>query len=148
VWADVVGQVHFIFSAVYVLLVFHQVLDCSDVVIEVLDARDPMGTRCQRVEKYLAKEKPHKHLIFVLNKVDLVPTSVTVSTLSHFALIIPKNVRNTSHYVCCSNPATFMRAGKPVSLLSSSLVRLQPLCILQTPPLFICFDWSACDNAC
>jgi len=55
----------------------YKVLDCSDVVIQVLDARDPMGTRCHRVEKYLAKEKPHKHLIFVLNKVDLVPTWIT-----------------------------------------------------------------------
>nr|CAB3250084.1 nucleolar GTP-binding protein 2-like [Phallusia mammillata] len=63
----------------------YKVLDCSDVVIEVLDARDPMGTRCGRVEKYLTQEKPHKHLIFVLNKVDLVPTWVTkawVATLS------------------------------------------------------------------
>ena len=40
-----------------------------------------MGTRCTRVERYLSKEKPHKHLIFVLNKVDLVPTWITVSCL-------------------------------------------------------------------
>ena len=26
------------------------------------------------IEEYLRKEKTHKHLIFVLNKVDLVPT--------------------------------------------------------------------------
>ena len=29
------------------------------------------------IEEYLRKEKTHKHLIFVLNKVDLVPTWVT-----------------------------------------------------------------------
>jgi len=55
----------------------YKVLDCSDVVIQVLDVRDPMGTRSKRVEDYLKKEKQHKHLIFVLNKVDLVPTWVT-----------------------------------------------------------------------
>ncbi|GBG25708.1 Nucleolar GTP-binding protein 2 [Hondaea fermentalgiana] len=55
----------------------YKVLDCSDVVIQVLDVRDPMGTRSKRVEEYLRKEKSHKHLIFVLNKVDLVPTWVT-----------------------------------------------------------------------
>lgn len=55
-----------------------QVVDSSDVVIQVLDARDPMGTRCRHVERYLAREKPHKHLIFILNKVDLVPTWLTV----------------------------------------------------------------------
>lgn len=53
-------------------------VDSSDVLIHVLDARDPQGTRCPQVEKYLKKEAPHKHLIFVLNKCDLVPTWVTV----------------------------------------------------------------------
>lgn len=57
----------------------YRVLDSSDVVIHVLDARDPLGTRCRSVEKYLREEAPHKHLIFVLNKTDLVPTSVAVS---------------------------------------------------------------------
>lgn len=54
-------------------------LDSSDVVIHVLDARDPLGTRCKPVVEYLRKEKAHKHLVYVLNKVDLVPTWVTVS---------------------------------------------------------------------
>lgn len=54
-------------------------LDSSDVVIHVLDARDPMGTRCKPVVEFLKKEKAHKQLIYVLNKVDLVPTWVTVS---------------------------------------------------------------------
>ncbi|KAJ3075304.1 GTPase required for pre-60S ribosomal subunit nuclear export and maturation [Quaeritorhiza haematococci] len=55
----------------------YKVIDSSDVVIHVLDARDPLGTRCRNVESYLKKEAPHKHLIFVLNKCDLVPTWVT-----------------------------------------------------------------------
>jgi nuclear GTP-binding protein len=57
----------------------YKVIDSSDVVIHVLDARDPVGTRCLSVEKYLKEDAPHKHLIFVLNKCDLVPTSVAVS---------------------------------------------------------------------
>lgn len=60
----------------------YKVLDSSDVVIHVLDARDPLGTRCKPVVEYLRKEKAHKHLVYVLNKVDLVPTWVTVSVLS------------------------------------------------------------------
>lgn len=60
----------------------YKVMDSSDVVIHVLDARDPIGTRCRSVEKYLKEEAPHKHLIFVLNKCDLVPTSVAVSLFS------------------------------------------------------------------
>ena len=46
---------------------------------QVLDARDPVGTRSKRIESFMKKEKPHKHLLFVLNKCDLVPTWVTVS---------------------------------------------------------------------
>lgn len=57
----------------------YKVLDSSDVVLHVLDARDPLGTRCRAVEKYLKDEAPHKHLVFILNKCDLVPTSVAVS---------------------------------------------------------------------
>ncbi|KPM37440.1 Nucleolar GTP-binding protein 2 [Neonectria ditissima] len=57
----------------------YKVMDSSDVVIHVLDARDPIGTRCKSVEKYLKEEAPHKHLIFVLNKCDLVPTSVAAA---------------------------------------------------------------------
>ncbi|KAJ3120205.1 GTPase required for pre-60S ribosomal subunit nuclear export and maturation [Physocladia obscura] len=55
----------------------YKVIDSSDVIIHVLDARDPIGTRCRNVESHLRKEAKHKHLIFVLNKCDLVPTWVT-----------------------------------------------------------------------
>lgn len=62
----------------------YKVIDASDVVIHVLDARDPLGTRCRSVEKYIREEAPHKHLIFVLNKCDLVPTGVAVSLAGIF----------------------------------------------------------------
>ncbi|GAA5882199.1 hypothetical protein JCM16303_002275 [Sporobolomyces ruberrimus] len=51
----------------------YKVIDSSDVLLHVLDARDPIGTRCDSVEAYLAKEKRGKKVIYVLNKVDLVP---------------------------------------------------------------------------
>lgn len=66
----------------------YKVLDSSDVVIHVLDARDPLGTRCKPVVEYLRKEKAHKHLVYVLNKVDLVPTWVTVSHSALFCLSV------------------------------------------------------------
>ncbi|XP_077546712.1 nucleostemin 2 [Haemaphysalis longicornis] len=55
----------------------YKVIDSSDVVIQVLDVRDPEGTRSPFIERFMRKEKPHKHLVFVLNKCDLVPTWVT-----------------------------------------------------------------------
>ncbi|MGH0189920.1 UNVERIFIED_CONTAM: hypothetical protein FKN15_039846 [Acipenser sinensis] len=62
----------------------YKVLDSSDVIIQVLDARDPMGTRSRSIESYLKKEKPWKHFMFVLNKCDLIPTWVTVSVLASY----------------------------------------------------------------
>ena len=59
----------------------YKVIDSSDVILHVIDARDPLGTRCRSVEKYLREEAPHKHLVFVLNKVDLVPSRVAVSSI-------------------------------------------------------------------
>uniref|UniRef100_UPI00398E780C nucleolar GTP-binding protein 2 n=1 Tax=Pristiophorus japonicus TaxID=55135 RepID=UPI00398E780C len=64
----------------------YKVIDSSDVIIQVLDARDPLGTRSPRIESYIKKEKPWKHLVFVFNKCDLVPTWATkrwVAILSH-----------------------------------------------------------------
>ncbi|CAD5124482.1 DgyrCDS12763 [Dimorphilus gyrociliatus] len=55
----------------------YKVVDSSDIVVQVLDARDPIGTRSRHIEEYLKKEKGYKQLFFVLNKCDLVPTWVT-----------------------------------------------------------------------
>ncbi|KNC82739.1 hypothetical protein SARC_04980 [Sphaeroforma arctica JP610] len=54
-----------------------KVIDSSDIVVQVLDARNPLGTRTKHIEKFLKKEKPHKQLVFILNKCDLVPPAVT-----------------------------------------------------------------------
>ncbi|KAF3386756.1 hypothetical protein F1880_000759 [Penicillium rolfsii] len=67
----------------------YKVIDSSDVVIHVLDARDPVGTRCRSVEKYIREEAPHKHLIFVLNKTDLVPTGVAAAWVRHLSKDYP-----------------------------------------------------------
>ena len=48
----------------------------------MLDARDPLGTRSKQIEQFLKKEKPHKHLLFLLNKCDLIPTWATVRNVS------------------------------------------------------------------
>ncbi|CAX41289.1 nucleolar GTP-binding protein, putative [Candida dubliniensis CD36] len=67
----------------------YKVIDSSDVVIHVLDARDPIGTRCESVEKYIRDECPHKHLIYVLNKCDLVPTWVAAAWVKHLSKSFP-----------------------------------------------------------
>lgn len=67
----------------------YKVVDSSDVLVQVLDVRDPMGTRSKFIENYLKKEKPYKHLVFVLNKCDLVPTWVTVRWVKVLSQVCP-----------------------------------------------------------
>ncbi|KAB1217239.1 Nucleolar GTP-binding protein 2 [Morella rubra] len=55
----------------------YKVIDSSDVVVQVLDARDPQGTRCYHLERHLKEHCKHKHLILLLNKCDLVPAWAT-----------------------------------------------------------------------
>lgn len=63
----------------------YKVLDCSDVIVEVLDARNPIGTRCMNVERHLAENARHKHVVLVLNKCDLVPQWVTRRWVAHLS---------------------------------------------------------------
>lgn len=55
----------------------YKVLDCSDVILQVLDARDIPGTRSRHIEKFLKKNSPHKHMVLVVNKCDLIPSWAT-----------------------------------------------------------------------
>eukprot|EP00804_Cyclotella_cryptica_P003999 CCRYP_013922-RC/>CCRYP_013922-RC protein AED:0.16 eAED:0.16 QI:0/0/0/1/0/0/2/0/560 len=68
---------------------FYKVLDCSDVILHVIDARNVPGTRCTMIEKHISKNAPHKHLVFVLNKIDLVPNWVAKRWIGELAQIRP-----------------------------------------------------------
>ncbi|KAF8529776.1 NGP1NT-domain-containing protein [Hysterangium stoloniferum] len=61
----------------------YKVIDSSDVILHLLDARDPLGTMCTSVLEYMKKEKAHKQVVLVLNKCDLVPAWVTARYIAH-----------------------------------------------------------------
>jgi len=67
----------------------YKVVDSSDVIIQVLDARDPMGTRSYHIEKHIETERSHKQLIFLLNKCDLIPTWATARWVRVLSAIRP-----------------------------------------------------------
>lgn len=57
---------------------FAKVVEASDVIIEVLDARDPAGSRCLEVEKFVRKMGANKKIILLLNKIGEYRYSVVV----------------------------------------------------------------------
>ncbi|CAK8997623.1 unnamed protein product [Durusdinium trenchii] len=65
----------------------YKVVDASDVLVFVLDARDPMGTRCVQLERELRRRQ--KHVVLLVNKVDLVPTWVTRRWISELMKEFP-----------------------------------------------------------
>ena len=57
-------------------------IDQSDVLLMVLDARDPEGTRCPEIEKFIVENG--KKIIYVINKTDLVPEENAEKWQKHF----------------------------------------------------------------
>ena len=89
------GQSRRIWSELY------KVIDSSDVLVQVLDVRDPMGTRSRRIEDELRKsDRRHKHLVLVLNKVDLVPTWVT----KRWVKVLSKEYPTLAFHASITNP--------------------------------------------
>lgn len=68
--------------------IFKAVVEASDVVLYVLDARDPESTRSKKVEQAVL-QSGGKRLILLLNKVDLVPTEVLTQWLNFLKLSFP-----------------------------------------------------------
>ncbi|ORX77046.1 P-loop containing nucleoside triphosphate hydrolase protein [Anaeromyces robustus] len=62
---------------------FKKVLDNADVVLEVLDARDPLGCRTKRIEQDILESGVDKKIILILNKIDLVPKDVVNDWLKY-----------------------------------------------------------------
>lgn len=78
-----------------------KVVDNSDVVLHVLDARDPLGTRSNAIEEMVLSNYKKK-LVYVLNKADLVPRDVLVQWLaflrkSHPTLLFKCNTQQQNN---------------------------------------------------
>lgn len=98
-----------------------KVIEASDVILEVLDARDPMGTRCVDMEKMVMKAGPDKHLVLLLNKIDLVPREAVEKWLKYLREELPAVAFKCSTQEQRSNLGwKSSKAAKPSSLLQTS----------------------------
>ncbi|KAJ0179710.1 hypothetical protein K1T71_004301 [Dendrolimus kikuchii] len=66
---------------------FKKVISEAEVILEIVDARDPLGTRCTQVEE--AVRESGKRLVLVLNKADLVPRANLTSWLTYLRRFAP-----------------------------------------------------------
>ncbi|CDP03856.1 unnamed protein product [Coffea canephora] len=66
-----------------------KVIEASDVILEVLDARDPLGSRCVDMEKMVMRSGPEKNLVLLLNKIDLVPREAVEKWLKYLREELP-----------------------------------------------------------
>jgi len=69
-----------------------KVIAMSDVILEVVDARDPLGCRCKEIEmkvQQMSAEGGNKRIIIVLNKIDLVPPEVVTKWVRHLRREFP-----------------------------------------------------------
>ncbi|KAL0231304.1 hypothetical protein GEMRC1_010708 [Eukaryota sp. GEM-RC1] len=96
-----------------------RVVKSSDIILQVLDARDPMGCRSPLVENMVKNSS--KQLLHVLNKVDLVPTSAALGWLSYLRKTHPTVAFKSSVQSQRHNLSTGPSTG-PLS--GDSLIRL------------------------
>ncbi|CAI8502466.1 hypothetical protein CAS74_000289 [Pichia kudriavzevii] len=68
--------------------VFKNVVDDADVILYVLDARDPENTRSKKIEESILQSQG-KRLILLLNKVDLVPDEIVKKWLDFLGSSFP-----------------------------------------------------------
>ncbi|XP_013924563.1 PREDICTED: guanine nucleotide-binding protein-like 3 [Thamnophis sirtalis] len=68
---------------------FKKVIEASDVILEILDARDPLGCRCPQVEQLIAQSEGRKKILLVLNKIDLIPKENLENWLNYLNKDLP-----------------------------------------------------------
>ena len=66
-----------------------KIVDTADVILVVLDARDPLGCRPLEVERYIMNVDPNKRVVLVLNKIDLVPKENVTAWVKYLRRELP-----------------------------------------------------------
>lgn len=102
--------------------IFKSVLDRADIILYVLDARDPDATRSRDIERQVrAADKGDKRLILILNKIDLVPPPVLKAWLIYLRRAFPTLPLHAS--TPAPNAKTFDHKALTLKATSETLLR-------------------------
>lgn len=99
---------------------FKKIVEIADVILEVLDARDPLGCRCVDVERKILAKDPNKKIILVLNKIDLIPRENLEKWLKYLRNELP-----TIAFKCSTQE-------KDISQSSANVLKSESKNLLQT----------------
>ncbi|XP_040263840.1 guanine nucleotide-binding protein-like 3 [Bufo bufo] len=117
----------------------NKVIEAADVILEVLDARDPLGSRCVQAEQAVL-QSPNKKLLLVLNKIDLVPREIVEKWLQFLSNQLPTIAFKCSTQVqeksLKENPECIQGTTGTVCHRAVSLLKvLHSLCPPQSEPI-------------
>ena len=97
---------------------FKKVVEDSDVILQVLDARDPLGCRAKHIEQLILDHPKEKRIVLILNKIDLVPKDVLESWLKYL-----RNEFPTIPFKCSTqNQKSNLGQGKLTDSVSDGLL--------------------------
>ncbi|MEQ2204848.1 hypothetical protein XENOCAPTIV_019517 [Xenoophorus captivus] len=98
---------------------FKKVVEASDVILEVLDARDPLGCRCPQVEQAVIQSGTNKRIVLVLNKIDLVSKEIVEKWIKYLRNEFPTVAFKASTQQQTKN---LKRSNVPVTKATSELL--------------------------
>ena len=100
---------------------FNSLLSSSDILLYILDARDPITTRSPQIEKQITAD-PSKRLFLILNKVDLIPPSALKPWLRHLRRSYPTlPILSTSSHLAGSG-SDYTKSGLTPKHTTSALL--------------------------
>ncbi|KNC33333.1 hypothetical protein FF38_00941, partial [Lucilia cuprina] len=101
---------------------FHHVLEACDIIVYVLDARNPLDTRSKEIESQIMK-LPNKRLVFAINKIDLVPTENLIQWVKYLNKSFPTVPINASaasnNAKTFTHPQSLSRSNSALGLLNA-----------------------------
>ncbi|KAJ3221636.1 Guanine nucleotide-binding protein-like 3-like protein [Clydaea vesicula] len=111
---------------------FKKVVEESDVILEILDCRDPLGGRTKQIEEMILNSGINKRIILILNKIDLVPRETVEQWLKYLRNEFPtiafkastQNQKNLSHNKVSTKHASSALLSSSECLGADTLLKL------------------------